>query len=787
VRITLPTTAKVGETLSITDGTTPQTHVLTAADIAAGHYDTTFAKPAEGGTLNVSTTLTDLVGNVSPTATAAAVLDTVSPTPTIAITTDVNHDGFINAAEQGTATTDSVRVGLAGLTPVAKVGETLTITNGTTPQTHVLTAADIAAGFYLTTFAKPAEGATLTVSTTLTDLVGNVSPTATASAVLDTTAPTVAIGLAHTVTSDTGSSDLDGITANTKPVILGTGEPNSTVTVVVTDPIAGAITYTTTTNASGAWSLDLTTAVPKTGTLPTGGLHAGTIGLGILSTDAAGNSASTTGSFTEDLRTPNAPVLTLSNPTNPTVDDGLIRDTWNASVGTYNNGSGVAPTTMEASVDGFVSAGTAPATSTVLTNAAEASVASGVASLTHGLIYLTAGTSYQFNSTADDSFLLEIGGKVVSSITWGANAGSVVSGTVTPTVSGWYTTEIYHDNENGPGNFAVQISVNGATAVNMDTSHFQLVQSIQDLNSAGVRTTSLQGSPTGETNDGYYTALPTNEGHEGTWIPISNIAASLTTPIATDTLSVQLTGLTANTEVTDGTHWATAGANGIVDISTFTLNSLSVLAPLDYTSTMNAVVQATDTDTANGLTSSTTHTLTVTSDPYTTITGTTGTGADERITGTSGHDTLTGGAGNDLIIGGAGNDTMTGGSGSDVFRWYLADKGTTAAPAVDTITDWSNALIKNGGDVLDLRDLLVGGTHGTTGVGNLTNYLHFETSPTSTTVDVSSSGGYSAGYVASATDQKIVLQNMDLSGGGTLSNDAAIIHDLLSKGKLQTY
>jgi surface adhesion protein len=106
---------------------------------------------------------------------------------------------------------------------------------------------------------------------------------------------------------------------------------------------------------------------------------------------------------------------------------------------------------------------------------------------------------------------------------------------------------------------------------------------------------------------------------------------------------------------------------------------------------------------------------------------------------------------------------------------------------VDTITDWSNALIKNGGDVLDLRDLLVGGTHGTTGVGNLTNYLHFETSPTSTTVDVSSSGGYSAGYVASATDQKIVLQNMDLSGGGTLSNDAAIIHDLLSKGKLQTY
>ena len=171
VRVGLPTTAQVGETLTITDGTTPQSHVLTAADITAGHYDTSFAKPGEGATLTVSTTLTDLQGNVSPSASAAAVLDTVAPTPTIQITTDSNTDHVISAVEQGAATTDSVRVGLSA---TAKAGETLSITDGTSVQSHVLSDADITAHYFDTSFVKPGEGSTLTVSATLTDLVGNV-------------------------------------------------------------------------------------------------------------------------------------------------------------------------------------------------------------------------------------------------------------------------------------------------------------------------------------------------------------------------------------------------------------------------------------------------------------------------------------------------------------------------------------------------------------------------------------------------------------------------------------
>jgi len=173
VKITLPGTAVAGDTLTISDGLTPQTHVLTAADIAAGNYVTTFAKPAEGGTLNVSATLTDVAGNTSPAGTDSAKLDTTATAaPTVTITTDANNDGFMNRSEVGSSTSVAVRVDIPA---DAKVGDTLTLTDGTTPQTHVLTAADLSAGSYLTSVAMPAEGTTLNVSATLTDAAGNVS------------------------------------------------------------------------------------------------------------------------------------------------------------------------------------------------------------------------------------------------------------------------------------------------------------------------------------------------------------------------------------------------------------------------------------------------------------------------------------------------------------------------------------------------------------------------------------------------------------------------------------
>jgi hypothetical protein len=160
-----------------------------------------------------------------------------------------------------------------------------------------------------------------------------------------------------------------------------------------------------------------------------------------------------------------------------------------------------------------------------------------------------------------------------------------------------------------------------------------------------------------------------------------------------------------------------------------------------------------------------------------------GTGAD-ILRGGNGNDSLNGGDGNDILAGGAGNDTMTGGNGADVFVWSLADRGAPGSPALDTVQSFDNNTAAADGDVLDLRDLLQGETHGQITVGNLQNYLHFEASGGNTTVQISSSGGFVNGYNVGAVDQTIVLQGVNLTSG--FSTDNQVIQDLLNRGKLVT-
>ncbi|ARN20287.1 hypothetical protein A4W93_10445 [Piscinibacter gummiphilus] len=161
-----------------------------------------------------------------------------------------------------------------------------------------------------------------------------------------------------------------------------------------------------------------------------------------------------------------------------------------------------------------------------------------------------------------------------------------------------------------------------------------------------------------------------------------------------------------------------------------------------------------------------------------------GNDGNDILRGGEGNDTLDGGNGKDILVGGKGNDFLTGGADSDVFRWEFADQGVKGAPAVDTVTDFNNAAASAGGDVLDLRDLLQGETSLGAATGNLTNYLHFETSGNTTTIQISTTGGFSGGYNAGAVDQAIKLSGVDLTVGGALNTDQQIIQDLLNKSKL---
>ena len=156
-----------------------------------------------------------------------------------------------------------------------------------------------------------------------------------------------------------------------------------------------------------------------------------------------------------------------------------------------------------------------------------------------------------------------------------------------------------------------------------------------------------------------------------------------------------------------------------------------------------------------------------------------------------------------LIQSTPGDDVMVGTACHDVFRWSLGDQGSTSAPARDIVTNFDAATPSQSasGDILNLRDLLVGEMHapnvgGLPGavvadIGNLDHYLHFSTvstgagSPVSTVIAVSTSGGYTGGvYNPGAVDQVITLAGVNLMAG--FSTDQQVLDDLLKRGKLIT-
>ena len=178
---------------------------------------------------------------------------------------------------------------------------------------------------------------------------------------------------------------------------------------------------------------------------------------------------------------------------------------------------------------------------------------------------------------------------------------------------------------------------------------------------------------------------------------------------------------------------------------------------------------------------------------------------NDTLRGDAGNDSLFGGLGTDSLLGGAGNDTIDGGAGADVLQggtgsdlldggfndlasdvlvWEFADRGARGTPEVDTITNFGTAAAASGGDILDLRDLLQAENHAT-GTGNLADYLHFEynNGTNSTTIHVSSTGSFGAGYASSLEDQSIVLQGVNLVG--SFGTDQQIIQSLLDNNKLK--
>ena len=284
-------TAEPGSLVTVTDG---NGHVIGSATAQpGGTYSIVPATVPPNGTV-LHVTATDPTGNTSAETTAT--VDSVAPVIAVTIVNDANNDGFINAAEKGPDVT--VRVTLVS---GAAVGDVIDVTDGSHVVSVTLVAADLANGYINVSFANPAEGATINVSATSRDLAGNVSaPPATDSATVDTTlaAPVLTVG---PITPD---NVINAAEAGTTVTVSGTAtgtQAGNVVTLVI-----NGVSYSGTVDAGGNWHIDVAGS-----DLVADADH--TVDASVLTTDAAGNTATGTATHAYGVST-SPPAIAIGSP-----------------------------------------------------------------------------------------------------------------------------------------------------------------------------------------------------------------------------------------------------------------------------------------------------------------------------------------------------------------------------------------------------------------------------------------------------------------------------------------
>ncbi|MFH4802662.1 tandem-95 repeat protein [Vibrio diabolicus] len=217
--------------------------------------------------------------------------------------------------------------------------------------------------------------------------------------------------------------------------------------------------------------------------------------------------------------------------------------------------------------------------------------------LVTSLVYLEAGSSYDFVGQADDSLAIKLGGTLLDQARWGSDSGDIKGASFTPSVSGFYPIEIYHHNQSGPGNFNVDVSINGQAPVNLSNSSLYVVSDESALEATDIRTSELQ-----EVNGvAFYETYQLNEGLQDTAIPLSEIKASLNDKDGSESLKVTLTGLPVGAILSDGNSSITvATIDEELDVTSWALDALTVTPPAGSHDDFTINLTATSTERANG-------------------------------------------------------------------------------------------------------------------------------------------------------------------------------------------
>ncbi|MFK0312972.1 immunoglobulin-like domain-containing protein, partial [Pseudomonas sp. NPDC090233] len=309
---------------------------------------------------------------------------------------------------------------------------------------------------------------------------------------------------------------------------------------------------------------------------------------------------------------------------------GLTKETWTSLTGLGTNGNGI---TGDALKNVFANSGSASKSEQVTTVDTSATVSPGTGSKTSGLIYLEAGKTYTFSGTADDSLQIVIGGKNVAGATWGSGSGSI-SGSFTPTTSGYYTLEIYNANQAGPGSLDVNIKVGNGAVTDLNSANIPMYPNVGALTNAGVTVSDLHGS----NGQGYYDGYKLNEGGEnGAPVKLVSISTALTDTDGSESLSVKLSGIPAGSVVADNAgHTFTVGT-AAVDVTGWNLGSLTIKPPAYYSGQFDVKVTSTSTESVGGSTATNEGSIKVTVYPQSYTTSNLSADND-NITGTEGND-----------------------------------------------------------------------------------------------------------------------------------------------------
>ncbi|MEI5637740.1 MULTISPECIES: Ig-like domain-containing protein [unclassified Pseudoalteromonas] len=308
------TGAEAGNNVTVTihDGANSLSRTVTADNTGAwtiigSEFDvSTF----NNGTLTVSASQSDSVGNTSNAASTTVTLDNAAPSAP-SITTPIEGDGLINAAEDAD-------VLIAGTGAEAGNNVTVTIHDGANSLSRTITADNTGAWtisgseFDVSTF----NNGTLTVSVSQSDSAGNTSSAASTTITLDNAVPS-----APSITTPIEGDDVVNAAEDADVLIAGTSaEAGASVTVIIDDG-ANSVSRTVTADNTGAWTISGSEFDVST-------FNNGTLTVSASQSDSAGNTSSAASTtITLDNTAPSAPSITT-----PIEGDGLVNAAEDADV-----------------------------------------------------------------------------------------------------------------------------------------------------------------------------------------------------------------------------------------------------------------------------------------------------------------------------------------------------------------------------------------------------------------------------------------------------------------------